>query len=319
MSQKRLQIVIISADFELEMERRLVGETLVRLGAFVSGFSFLEDSDTDRLKLNQKCLADADYAIVLTNLRYAPLSPGGAGFVHQMFAAVQAKQIPVLSLVYKGVNKSALNADDYRRQQDFVSLLKEGNYYEWHNYEGLRHATEKAFQKLSENYQTVGWHRSLGGMQQTDAADSNKDLQIRLLRQALEEERGNRNADADKSEVVVDYVCKAFYGGTMKTETGIVKLTWNDVFLTVGPQLLNPTRESNFRTVLCDQLLEKEKPALQKRLPQAHAFVDLRIQTNVFNMVKVNLTAQGMIELHQGLWQLTPFGEHRLMRQATSL
>lgn len=318
MPQNRLQIAIISADHELEMEQRLVGETLVKLGAFVNGFSFLDDSDTERLKLNQKCLADADYAIVLTNMRYAPLSPGGAGFVHQMYAAAQAKGIPVLSLIYKGVQKSSLNADDYRRQQDFVSLLKEGNYYEWHNAEGLRHATEKAFQKLSDNYPSGGWVRGEAGTK-SEGSQGNKDLQITLLSKALEEERGKRVVEIDTTEVAVEYVCKAFYGGTMKTETGIVKLSWNELFLTVGPQLMNPTRESNFRTVLCDQLLEKEKAALQKRLPQAHAFVDLRIQTTLFNVVKVNLAAQGLIELQQGLWQLTPFGEHQLMRQAKSL
>ena len=318
MSQSRLQIVVISAAHELESERRLVCETLVGLGAFVSGFSFPDASDTDRLKLNQKCLADADYAIVLTNLRYAPLTPGGAGFVHQMFAAIQAKNIPMLSLVYKGVHKSILNEDDANRQSDFVSLLKTGNYYEWHNAEGLRHATEKALEKLTANHPAGGWIRAGKNGAAGDESQSS-DRQVKLLEQALKVARANLAVEVDNTEVTIDYDCKVFYGGTMKNESGVVKLKWNEVFLALGPQLLNPTRESSVRTVLGDQILEREKANLKKRFHQAHAFVDLRIQTSLFNIIKVHLMAQGLVELRHGQWQLTPLGEHNLMRQASLL
>jgi len=320
MSQSRLQIVVISAAHELEDDRRLVCETLVGLGAFVSGFSFPDVSDTDRLKLNQKCLADADYAIVITNLRYAPLTPGGAGFVHQMVAAIQAKNIPMLSLVYKGVHKTILNDDDARRQADFVSLLKAGHYYEWHNAEGLRHATEKAYEKLHTNYPAGGWIKKGTDADSGDGnASVSTDRQIALLKAALADARANKKLEVDNSEVTIDYDCKVFYGGTMKNESGRVNLTWNDIFLALGPQLLNPSRENSVRTVLGDQILEREKASLKRRFPQAHAFVDLRLQTNLFNVIKVNLMAQGLVAMKQGQWQLTALGENHLLRQASSL
>lgn len=322
MEVKHYQVMVISSQVELEAERRAVEETLVAHGAFVSGFSFPRLTDNYLLKLNQLCLASVDYAIILTNQQYSPSSAAGVGYVHQLYAAAAAKKIPIFSLIYKGMEKSAINEDDTRKLKEFVSLLKEGHYYEWHNLDGLRHATERGYEKLLENYKAKGWHRNENVIAADTKVVNSLKNQITLLQDALEKARSQKSSDyseSSDSNVSLDYQCKAFYGGTMKNLTGTVSWPLNRIFLAVAPQMMEETKESTIKIALQEQLLETEKMLLKKKVPQAHAFVDLRISTSTFNAIKVNLRAQSLVIVKQGKWELTPLGEHRLLSQAKAI
>lgn len=319
MEGKRYQVLIVNSQVDLAAERRAVEETLVGLGAFVSGFSFPRQTDNYLLKLNQLCLADADYVVIITNQQYAPTSAAGVSYVHQLYAAALAKKIPVLSLIYKGIEKTVLNDHDSRLLQEFVSQLKEGYYFEWHNIDGLRHAAERGFEKLIDKHKVKGWHRATGVVTPDSKAILALENQIALLKEALAQERGKKADPLSETEVEIDYQCKAFYGGTMKNLTGNARWSWSRVFLAVAPEMMEQTKENRIRSLLQEQLLEAEKPALNKRLPQAHAFVDLRISTAMFNAIKVNLRAQNLIEVNQSQWKLTPIGEHRLLSHANAI
>jgi len=319
MEVKHYQVMVISSQVELEAERRAVEESLVAQGAFVSGFSFPRQTDNYLLKLNQLCLAAVDYVVILTNRQYSPSSAAGVGYVHQLYAAAVAKKIPILSLIYKGMDKSIINEDDTRKLKEFVSLLKEGDYYEWHNLDGLRHATERGYEKLIENHKARGWHRNENVVSADTKVINSLKNQISLLQDALEKERSNQSTEASDVKITLDYQCKAFYGGTMKNITGTVSWLWNSVFLAVAPQLMEDTKESTIKIALQEQLLESEKIHLEKKVPQAHAFVDLRISTSTFNAIKVNLRAQSLVIVKQGKWKLTPLGEHRLLSQAKAI
>lgn len=259
MEDKHYQVMVICSQVELEQERRAVEESLVALGAFISGFSFPRLTDNYLLKLNQLCLADADYVIIITNRQYSPSSAAGVGYVHQLYAAALAKKIPVLSLVYKGMEKSIVNEEDARKQQEFVTQLKDGFYYEWHNVDGLRHATERGYEKLSENHKARGWHRNENVISADAKVVNSLKNQISLLKDALEKERNKGSKHVADGDVEIDYQCKAFYGGTMKNLTGTLRWSWNRVFLAVAPQMMEETKENSIKSVLFEQLLESEK------------------------------------------------------------
>lgn len=315
MTEVRYQVQIVSMLKDLEKERRVIEEALAAQDAFSCGFSYPDYTEHYLWKLNQNSLSDADFVIVLLGNQYGPMSATGVGFVHRAYASAHAMGRPILSLAYRGDAKPMLDETDNKRLTELRNQLKKGLYIEWRNEDELRDGIERGFEQLVENHPARGWVRPENSVQNGDQQVKALRKQVALLRKELEKVRLGHQSEVDQAPQFIDlyYECKVFYGGSMKTMNGHASWPLEKIFLAVAPTMMEETPESKIRTVLFEQLLDKEKPKLMHKVPDAHAFVDLKITSASFDNVRVKLRANGLMTFRQGKWKLTPLGEHRLL------
>lgn len=315
MSDVRYQVQIVSMQMDLDKERRIVEEALAAQNAFYCGFSFPGHTDQYLWKLNQKTLSDSDFVVLLLGNQYGPMSATGVGFVHRTYASAHAMGRPILSLVYRGDAKPMADQTDLKRLEEFRTQLKKGLYIEWRNADELRDGIERGFEQLVENHPCKGWVRPEDRIQNVDQQVMALRKQVALLRKELEKVRLGSVPTDDKEQqtVALAYECKVFFGGTMKNVNGLTNWPLEKVFMVVAPSMMEETPENKIKTVLFDQVLEDEKPKLMRKIPQAHAIVDLKLSAQSLDTVRVKLRANGLMTFRQGKWKLTPLGEHRLL------
>ncbi len=316
MNEFRYQVLLIANEKDLTKEYRLAQETLAANHAFISGFPFPLHTDNYLWKLNQNGLNDADYVVIITGADYGSLSQTGVGFVHRLFASAQALNKPVLSLIYRGNEKEQGDATDQLRLAELEAQLLQGVVREWKNKDDLQMQLEIGFEKLVEHYPSRGWIRPEHLMSNAGQEVKALKRQLKLLKKELENQRQGEQSEEFQIPMTVPYQCKAFIGGNMKPIEHQVTLTAGWIFSALAPHMMDETAESKIRTSFFEQVLDHQRKYLGQKYPESHAFVDLKVPLSVFNSIKVNLRAHGLMTIRQGKWKLTPLGEHRLLSSA---
>lgn len=314
MSENKQLVMVASLERHLQKERSALYEALMAQACIPTGLPFPQVAANYLWKLNQLAIADADYVFLLIGNEYGPLSEKGVGYMHQVYAAARAAHKTVVAFIYNGVDKPSLSLIDQTRLSELVAQLKTGIHYQWRNEDELRDATERAMERVLEDYPAPGWHRN------PDTVVKNREL--RLLREQLAELR--RELEEGRSDAEVDlrlfddptaywlcpYSCKAFREGQLKVLKGELRVTWRRLFTWLAPAMLSPISEARVAALLSEYLQPMALLDTKSRWPGSHAVADVKPERAALDVLKVQLRSMSLVRFDaQGHWRLTDAGE----------
>ena len=304
---------------------------LLSMGMIPTGMELYPTEANNQWPMIQQVINECDYYVVLLGGRYGTLSPMGLSYTHREYIYAATKRKPVIAFLHDqpelldgGSRETSRDGDV--RFQDFRKLLQEKTVFRyWNSPKDLGQVVRKAMPQFIKQHPATGWVRA------GQISDLNQARELQEMRKRLEElEREKEELTAGwrppietlargSDLVSLQYSCNAYIKGDCKVTMAETRLTWDQVFATVGPQMMNEVAESAMRQALEEHIAEHALEDVQAHLPKAHAVRNIVISTQSFNQVKIQLRALGLIrkvarrdQTGATWWQLTPLGDQTM-------
>ncbi|WLD57082.1 DUF4062 domain-containing protein [Salinispirillum sp. LH 10-3-1] len=312
MNQSHYLACVLSNQFPGEDKiRRDIAETLAGMQTIATGFSFPPLTEGYLWKLQQLAIEDADLCVFIVGSNYGSISPTGVGFLHRAYAHAQAVRKPCLVLVAAEADPQA-DAMEKRRRE---GLLHEMGISALVRAVGPGDAVRSAVETFVDDLLTQDVLTGLYRSEDLPGDDSQRvqelTAQVEKMRLLLGEQR-RAEASTHKPMPVqaLNYRVKVFRDGNVAQINRTLRSSWNDIFAVCAPLLTSPQREADWKSQLEERLLVREAPLLKVEHPKAHSFVDFRLDGVAFDQIKRHFRALDWIQQHQGVWSLSPLGEH---------
>lgn len=320
-SNSRVMVKVASLERQMEAKRQIIYEAVIALGGIPVGLPFPALPANYLLKLNQQCLADADYLFLLVGSEYGAITEKGISYLHQTYASAKAMRKPVVAFVYKGSDIASNDPLDARRLQGFRASLSTETVYYWSNEEELRDAVERGFEHITEQHPASGWSKSDLDIRMPDSYHQETDLiaklkqQVGHLKSRLEQHlHGSSQASLDFTKDprpwVFHYSCNAFREGRLRQMNGEHSIAIDEVYLWLSGPLLSPLTESRVVSIISGRLHAHIMKQVKSQWHGSHAISDIKIAHDSVDILKKRLKAMQAIDLDpHGRWYLTPAGE----------
>jgi hypothetical protein len=322
-SQQKYRIFISSTYTDLVAERQAVMLSLLKLGHFPVGMELYPTEDNDLWSIIQQQINECDYYMVLVGGRYGSLSPMGLSYTHREYIYASTRKKPILSLVHDDpsllpASRREESSIGEMRLDSFRQLLAKGDMSrEWHTRAELFDLVGTVVPQFISRHPVEGWVRN--GTQVASLEVTRLQKQVEELERELEALRvgGGRPPSAPFPQheyLDVRYRCNVFVKGNCKLTDLTEHLTWGELFVHLGSQMLDKISDNLMRQTLEKWLAAKAMASAQKIHAHAHAITSVQISPENFNQIKVRLRVLGLISKGSQVmggapnWQLTPYG-----------
>ncbi len=349
---RRYQVFVSSTFFDLADERAAVVSALLQLDAMPAGMELFPAADDDAWTLIERVIDSSDYYLLVIGGRYGSVDPvTELSYTEREFDyAVRAKK-PVMAFLHE--NPDAIAAGKSEKTEEAqtklaafrkkVETLKHVKY--WGNADSLQGKVAMSFASFTKTYPAVGWIR--GDVETAAGALA----EINDLRKQLETARAQLTSartspppgvadlqqGADKFVVEVPGQTKArtdgepSYGGSTWSGVQEVDPTWDELFSTLGPTLLDEAEQQALHARLNFLITTRWGGSFRRSVrndateagKDITSFRDTRLtlSSDDFGTVLVQLRALGLIQKSDRkrsiadrgtYWTLTPFGDTHL-------
>ena len=332
MNQKKYQVFVSSTYEDLKKERGVVMQVLLEIDCIPSGMELFPAADEDQWSLIKGVIDDCDYYIVIIAGRYGSLDSEGFGYTEKEYRYAVKSGKPIIAFLHKNPgeisNDNSEQTDSGKKKlEEFRKLVKKRMCKTWSNPDELGSVVSRSLIQLRKKHPGVGWVR---GDQVLQAGTVEKILQLqkeikelenKLARSRIEAPPGTDNLAKgdDEFEIRVRVVYKDLFLERDGYKT--MSLSWNEIFSTVAPLMIQEVEESAIKNALIARL----KPNFPKSKKVNHDSMDrilrlhrLSIGGEVFCTIIVQLRALGLItkSVRQrsvkdtaSYWTLTPYGD----------
>jgi hypothetical protein len=323
--------------------------TLLECDAFPSGMEMFPAADDDAWTLIRRIIDGCDYYLLVIAGKYGSVDPSsGLSYTEMEYDYAVAASKPVMAFLYKDVD--GLRADQcestdegrekYNNFRQKVQKAKHVKY--WKSLDDLPGQVALSYTKFVRDYPATGWMRA----DQASSTESLKELlgakaRIEELEDALAKVNAAAPSGAEdlaqgSDEFEISYQVSAVYGDGYITVKQVAawrscRPTWDSLFATVAPSLLQEAEENVLREVLQSFLLleyfSDNKAAIieaateKKFAVQSGEFSHwgTHISGDYFGTIMVQLSALGLIKQSErkrsgAYWTLTPLGEARTVQ-----
>jgi hypothetical protein len=331
-SDKKYQVFVSSTFTDLQDARQELMLSLLSMGMIPTGMELYPTEQNNQWSMIQQVINECDYYVVLLGGRYGTLSPIGLSYTHREYVYAATKKKPVIALLHDHPELLAADRRETTREgevrfRDFRKLLqdKAAIFRYWSSPQDLADVVRKAMPMLVRQNPAQGWVRA-GQVADLSQIREVQDLKKRI--EDLEKEKHELTAGwrppletlARGNDVVgLQYSCNAYIKGDCKVTMAETRLTWDEVFAAVGPQMMNEVPEAVMREALEEAIAARALSDVQTVMPKAHAVRNIVLSTSSFNQVKIQLRALGLIRKStarestgQTWWQLTPHGDQTM-------
>lgn len=351
MSDKRYQVFISATYTDLREERGILLQTLPTLGCLPATVEAHTQNLSTMVNIRRR-IDECDYFILLLGSRYGSLMPSGVSYTHMEYVYAATKQKPILVLMHEAPeNRPEVlqedKADGKLKFGDFRKVLQRERdlIVYWRDAKDLANALHNAVPALIKRYPTSGWSRDKGAISGQTVASYSSNTQLEKECEALKKRIKELEAEKEKwlassinnpetlakGEDLFDiqYKCKAYAGGNCQDIFGKTRLSWNELLVSFGSNLLQAQTEEFMTAKLNERLQKNALAEVQSEYPKTHAVVDVQITPAAFNAVKMQFRVLGYIQRIsrdndvKQWWQMTAIGERTLasimsVRRATS-
>lgn len=313
---KRYQVFVSSTFADLKDERSNVIQTLMEMDCIPAGMELFPALDEEQFEFIKKVIDDSDYYLLIIGGRYGSLSDEGVSYTEMEYDYAISKGIKVIALVHGSpeklaVEKVEIDSDAQQKLQLFKQKVTTNRLVKfWNDAKELSGLVALSLPKTIKTYPAIGWVRG------NEATDNNELLkQLNELRQEnnkLEEQvkelRKNKNEMSDLAqgddEVIISVKCDVLEGKKISWEQ---KVTWNNLFKSIGLKILNGENEEVVFDILSKYIASMKYEEFN--FPQ----IDLAD----FEKVKVQFLSLGYIVFDNigsnSYWEITPEGERYLL------
>lgn len=327
-SDKKFQVFVSSTYTDLQGARQELMLALLSMGMIPTGMELYPTELNNQWKMIQKVIDECDYYVVLIGGRYGTLSPIGLSYTHREYVYAATKKKPVIAFAHEApeflpVEQRESSREGEVRFRDFRKLVQQraAIFRQWNNPTDLAEVVRKSMPILVRQNPAAGWVKA---GQVVDLAELREVQNLKKRIEELEKEKHELTSGwrppldtlARGSDTVeLQYSCNVYIKGDCKVTVASSRLSWDQVFSTVAPQMLNEVSETVMRDALEEAIAARALSDVQHTMSKAHAVRNVVLSTASFNQVKIHLRALGLIRkslAHEGSaqpwWYLTPLG-----------
>jgi hypothetical protein len=330
--EKRYQVFVSSTYEDLREERQEVMQALLELDCIPSGMELFPAANEDQWTLIRGVIDDCDYYVVVIGGRYGSVSQAGTSYTQMEYEYAIAQNKPVIAFLHKDpgalpAKKCEKTPEGREKLEAFRALAQNKMCRYWTSPADLGSAVSRSLVKLIKTHPAVGWVRADLLPDQSTAEEM---LRLRKRIEELESNLGTSPAGIEHLSQGDDMLELNFSFGIFKstdayrpeiTYNHSFNATWNDLFATVSPLLIDEAPDSTIKKALDDFVFEKNATALSKN-DNVIGFVlkQFLLSEKDFNTIKVQLIALRLIARstkkktrsvsdRNAYWMLTPYGE----------
>lgn len=339
MSEKRFQVFISSTFRDLVNERQAVQKAILELDHMPAGMELFPASDEQAWGLIQDVIDRSDYYVLLMGGRYGSLGEEGISYTEKEYEYARKTKKPVIPLLYKNPDnlprdKTETDPERWDKLESFREKVESKHTcVYWESADDLK---AKVIVGLTANFKrnpAIGWVRA--DSIPTDATLRDV-LSLRQKVAALEAELNTIRTDAPpgtedlkqggdtyeiectfKSRKPTDYFGAKLYEASLK-------LTWNEIFAAVAPNLINELSQRNLRQKFISYFTQTamEEQSSDERL-KGTTLVDFNFQDSQIDTCIVQLRALGLIRESDKkrsvtdkdtYWALTQYGDRTMVQ-----
>lgn len=332
---KRYQVFISSTYSDLIEERKEVMQVLLEMDAIPAGMELFPAADDDQWTLIKKVIDASDYYLVIVGGRYGSIGPEGISYTEMEFRYAKEIGKPILGFVHKEPGKisaefSEASAEGKAKLEEFRSLVKGKHCRFYTGASELGGLVSRGLVAQIKSKPGVGWVRG------DQVADEDATREILALRHRIEElqseieaarvtapvtAQGFANGD-DKVNLGYEFsACIAALGYEDEEYNGHRDFTWNEIFASVAPSMIDDAPESAVIASLNSMISRMASAELRENdIRFRHKTLsNFKVKRDDFNTIKVQLRALGLIVKStrsrsvadsRTYWTLTPYGDN---------
>lgn len=333
---KREQVFISSTFLDLREERAAVLQGLLEAECFPAGMELFPAGDSEKWDLIKGVIDDSDYYLLIIGGRYGSIDETDRlSYTEKEYDYAISEKKPVMAFLHGDpgeipANKTEESEDGRARLNAFRAKVEHDKVVKyWTTPTELPGFVAQALLKLRKNNPAIGWVRGNLAMTpetRTEIAELKAALAEARSEAKNRDDRGPLFPDLADGDDVFEVKIELFYTRDSApyeriraSRTG--KITWNEIFARVGPQLLHETTQAN----LSHKLNREIEAYFRNNFPRLPKDMDNPKELNIggsTDQVIVQLLALGLIERGTArrtasdknqYWKLTSRGEDRLM------
>lgn len=331
---KKYQVFVSATCDDLREERQCVVEALLACGCIPVGVDLCpRDPGAEQWNTIKALIDECDYYLIVVGGRYGSLAPTGISYTHREFIYAQTKRKPMASLVHENpeglpADKRERTAEGVARLRDFKELVARGTLVRpWSQSDDLRSGIQRLVGQLVKTHPASGWVRA-GQVADLNALRENQELRRQLDELRREIDQLSNGGRAVKPEVLargsdltnINYSCNVYVKGNCIVTQAKTQMTWDAVFATLAPTMMNEVTEDQMRAALAARIGDGALKDVADQHKQAHAVRDIVVSPVSFNTIKMHFRAMGYIRKGIGMgpgnqptWQLTPQGDQYMV------
>ncbi|MDR1804534.1 MAG: DUF4062 domain-containing protein [Treponema sp.] len=344
--EKRYQVFISSTYTDLTEERRYVMQALMELDCIPAGMELFPAADEEQWEFIKKVIDNCDYYLLIIGGRYGSTSADGISYTEKEFDYAVEKGIKVICLIHKNpdaipVGKSETDPEMKKKLILFCEKAKKGRIVkQWEKPEELQMQTVTSLNYAIRNYPAIGFVRANLVPDESSLFEINK-LRNQITELETQLAYASNNAPAgtegfaqgdDLFEIRYTYRVLpqktgfeiSFLTEYNKLHNASFKISWNVIFSTIAPLLVNEANETALQEQLNLLISDSNSDSISKKKEFVNKEIsNFVINNNDFQKIKIQLKSLGLITQstknrsvkdNATYWTLTPYGDNVMTR-----
>lgn len=339
--EKRYQIFISSTFKDLQDERQAVLKAVLELNHMPAGMELFPATDETAWQLIKDVIDASDYYTLIIAGKYGSIDEAGIGYTEKEYDYAVSKNKPVIPLLIKDPNnlpreKTETKELDWNKLDNFRKKVEKNHTcVYWTSTEDLKAKIIVGLTTIVKRHPQVGWVRADLVPKDSTVSEVLK-LKTRILE--LEKEASEtvlkplngsesllQEDDTIELTFKFDSRKKGDAGLFIDTAyTGTISLSWNQIFASVAPRIINEATDEDFRKSINDYFTSMAKnefmqdETLKGTILRNFRFLKADIDTCIIQMRAIGLikesTKQRSVKDTSTYWTLTPYGDIKMVQ-----
>lgn len=322
---KRFQVFVSSTFLDLREERHEVIQALLELDGIPAGMELWPSTSDDSWTLISRMIKESDYYLIVVGGKYGSTDAEGISYTEREYDYAVEVGKPVMAFIHGNEGaivtaRAELDASRRESLEKFKAKLRASRFCRpWSSPSELGGLVSRAFAQIKNTHPTPGWiHASESVSPGVVVELAQAQERVRVLEADLRVAKHSAPSDAaglahGTDSTVVRYSLFDLDEG--EPISAKLSLTWDQLFVLVGPTMLEPHREDLLILRMRDQVCR-----LAARRRGIDKYKDPHLFDEDWQRIKIQLTALGLVQraprpdgaTSQTFWQLTPYGEGHL-------
>jgi len=297
---KRYQVFISSTFKDLEKEREVAVQSLMRLDCFPSGMELFPAADVDQFEFIKTVIADCDYYLLIIGGKYGTITEEGVSYTEKEYNYAISKNIPVLAFLHKKPEKlSVENAETTQEARDkldsFRNQVSKGRLVEfWENKDQLSSQIIMGILSAKKIHPAIGWvkaNQSSSAEILSEINDLRKDNEN--LRHELKKKTLVKVDDAILDLADLDQLVDIAAETYTAVKFPPMKMSWSEILKALTPLLFSSLSDYQIMKSILNLWLEKlNDNDMSKKADM------LKINDTDFNSIKVQFLAFNFVDMY---------------------
>jgi hypothetical protein len=326
--ERRHQVFISSSALDLKEERAAVVQTLLHHNAIPAGMELFPAADDDAWTLIRRIIDDSDYyLLVLGGIYGSMLRDTKHSYTEQEYDYAVLLGKPVMAFLHRNPDKielgksekSELGRDKLNAFRAKVESQKHVKY--WETASDLAACVAVSYPGFRESYPADGWVR--GSLQTPVAAfgevEALKRKTIDLEGQLRETETALSALDPKRLMLVAQHThYRPIATTSVRLNDGSIvevdglevgAVTWNDLFIALGPYIANECSTTDLRVVLGTWWTKREEEILEQSAREFTQEMDEAMAEIILSRIFVSIQdTRSILSQFHGLGMIRPTG-----------